>query len=244
MRLEPRRMRRKSGSPSRWRREPPCWRRRRIRLVPCIGQGAFDRFKVGPFWRTLPRHRVTPAAPDGSSAQTTLALMHQTRLGNPDIGPECSAMRDFRVAIVVGSFHAAETERMLSTAIKTVQDIGLRLHSVAKVPGAYEKPLAVKRLLLRDDVDGIVVLGIIEKGETAHGRVMGHTVSDALIRLQLEFMKPIGIGIIGPEAEPSQFAPRLEKHARAAVEAMASMLIAGADSPALPALGSRTSSGA
>jgi 6,7-dimethyl-8-ribityllumazine synthase len=131
------------------------------------------------------------------------------------------------VAIVVGSFHKAETEIMLSAAIASIEERGLELRAVARVPGSYEKPLAVKRLLLRDDVAAVVVLGIIERGETAHGRVMGQSVSDALVRLQLEFMKPIGIGIIGPEVFPSQIAPRLQSHAVAAVAAVEVMLAPG-----------------
>lgn len=128
------------------------------------------------------------------------------------------------VAIVVGSFHRVETEQMLAAAVASVKERGLDLRAVVRVPGSYEKPLAVKRLLLRDDIAGVVVLGIIERGETAHGRVMGQTVSDALVRLQLEFMKPIGIGIIGPEVHPSQIPPRLHDHAIAAVAALEVML--------------------
>lgn len=128
------------------------------------------------------------------------------------------------VAIVLGTFHQAETERMLASAKAAISELGLDLRAVVKVPGSYEKPLAAKRLLSRDDVAGVVVLGIIERGETAHGRVMGQSVSDALIRLQLEFMKPIGIGIIGPEVHPSQIPPRLDSHAVAAVRAVDVML--------------------
>jgi 6,7-dimethyl-8-ribityllumazine synthase len=129
------------------------------------------------------------------------------------------------VAIVVGSFHKVETEQMLAAAVAALAERGLDLKAVVRVPGAYEKPLAAKRLLLRDDIAGLVVLGIIERGETAHGRVMGQTVSDALIGLQLEFMKPIGIGIIGPEVHPSQIPARLHSHAVAAVAALEVMLV-------------------
>ncbi len=128
------------------------------------------------------------------------------------------------VAIVVGSFHQVETERMLAAAVAAIEARGLELRAVVRVPGSYEKPLAAKRLLLREDIAGLVVLGIIERGETAHGLVMGQTVSDALMRLQLDFMKPIGIGIIGPEVHPSQIPPRLESHAVAAVAALEAML--------------------
>jgi len=133
-------------------------------------------------------------------------------------------MKGAQVAIVLGSFHSDEMEVMLAAAKDEFEAKGLAMHSVVRVPGAYEKPLAAKRLLLRKEVAGVVVLGIIERGETAHGRVMGQSVSDALIRLQLEFMRPIGIGIIGPGAEPSHVERRLESYARAAVAAVSAML--------------------
>jgi 6,7-dimethyl-8-ribityllumazine synthase len=92
------------------------------------------------------------------------------------------------------------------------------------VNGSIEKPLALKRLLMRDDIDGAAALGIIERGSTKHGFVMGQVVYDAIIRLQLEFMKPIGLGILGPEILPDQIEPRLRPYAKKAIEATAGML--------------------
>ena len=88
-----------------------------------------------------------------------------------------------------------------------------------------EKPLATKRLLERSGVHAVVVLGIIERGETAHGRVMGQAVIQALIDLQLATNKPVGIGILGPEILPEQVPPRLEPYAEAAVQAVHTMLV-------------------
>ncbi len=91
------------------------------------------------------------------------------------------------------------------------------------VPGAFEVPLATKRLLGRG-CDAVVTLGIIERGQTMHGQAMGQAVLSALIDLQLEYGRPVGLGIIGPGAEPEHIAPRLEPHARAAIEAVVHML--------------------
>ena len=52
-----------------------------------------------------------------------------------------------------------------------------------------------------------------------HGEVMGHVVSEALVRLQLEHRKPIGLGIIGPGATAEQAEMRKLGAARAAVRA-------------------------
>lgn len=129
------------------------------------------------------------------------------------------------IAIVLGSFHKAEVTRMLEEARKTAAEVGVNIVEEVWVPGSVEKPLALKRLLLRNDVDGAVALGIIERGSTKHGFVMGQAVMDAFIQLQLETMKPIGMGILGPEIEPEQIEPRLLPYARAAVEATAKMLL-------------------
>nr|WP_294566712.1 6,7-dimethyl-8-ribityllumazine synthase [uncultured Rhodopila sp.] len=128
-----------------------------------------------------------------------------------------------RIAIVAGLFHTDHIDIMLAAAKAAAAEYNVDVTDIVRVPGSYEKPLAVKRLLQRSTVDAVVVLGIIERGETAHGRVMGQTVSDALVRLQLEFMKPVGIGILGPEIEPVQFASRREKYAADAVAAVVAM---------------------
>lgn len=129
-----------------------------------------------------------------------------------------------RIAIVLGSFHKKEAELMLAAARDEAAKQNLEVAEEVWVPGSIEKPLAIKRLLMRDDIDGVATLGIIERGETKHGLVMGQAVVSAIIQLQLELMKPIGLGILGPEILPSQIPSRLEPHARAAVAAVAKML--------------------
>ena len=128
------------------------------------------------------------------------------------------------IGLVMGSFHKAQIEEMLEEARKTAADVDLNIVEEIWVPGSMEKPLALKRLLLREDIDGAVALGIIEKGETAHGLVMGHSAISAIINLQMELMKPVGVGILGPEIQPNQIASRLRPYGRDAVLAVAHML--------------------
>lgn len=129
-----------------------------------------------------------------------------------------------RVAIVLGQFHKELVERMLAEARATATAAGLEVINEVWVPGSLEKPLALKRLLLRSDIDGAIVLGIIERGETKHGLVMGEVVMQAIVDLQLQTMKPVGVGILGPEILPEQVEKRLLPYAKAAAEALAVML--------------------
>jgi len=127
------------------------------------------------------------------------------------------------IAIVCGSFHEDEVNRMLEWARDEASKHSLTITEVVWVPGAMEVPLALDRLLAREDINGAACLGIIEKGSTQHGLAMGNAVITAIIDLQLVWNKPVGLGIIGPGAEPEHIAPRLEPHARAAIAAIASM---------------------
>ena len=129
-----------------------------------------------------------------------------------------------RLGIVCGSFHRNEVERMLEYARDEASSKNWEVADVAWVHGSMEAPLALDRMLHREDIDGAVVLGIIERGETDHGLVMGQSVTKAVIELQITHNKPIGLGIIGPGAEPEHIEPRLEPHARAAVGAVTAMI--------------------
>ena len=129
-----------------------------------------------------------------------------------------------RIAIVCGSFHKDEIERMLEYAKDQASKDSLNITDVVWVPGAMEVPLAIDRLLANDEINGVACLGIIEKGKTQHGLAMGQAVIKSIIELQLVHEKPVGLGIIGPGAEPEHIEPRLEPHARSAVSAISSML--------------------
>ncbi len=128
-----------------------------------------------------------------------------------------------KIAAVCGSFHKEEIQKMLEYAIDEANSKNSEIFEIVWVPGSMEVPLALERLLERKDIDAAITLGIIERGETKHGLVMGQAVISAIIELQIKHNKPIGLGIIGPGAETHHIEPRLEPHARAAVEAVITM---------------------
>ena len=128
-----------------------------------------------------------------------------------------------RIGAVCGSYHREEVERMLAYAEDEAGSLGISIEEVVWVPGSMETPLALMRMLDGGSLDGAIALGIIERGETQHGLAMGQAVIRSIIELQLKTGLPIGLGIIGPGAEPHHIQSRLERHAREAVAAVASM---------------------
>lgn len=124
-----------------------------------------------------------------------------------------------RLGVVAAMFNTALIHAMLEAATDEAEKHGAVISIVSRVPGCYEIPLMVQCLLASNDVDGAVVLGYIEKGETLHGEVMGHVVLEAVLRTSLATRIPIGIGIVGPGATRDQAEARSESHARSAVRA-------------------------
>jgi len=124
-----------------------------------------------------------------------------------------------RCAILAAEFAQAIVDVMIAEAAEEAAARGAKLSRTVRVSGAYEVPLVADAILAQPDVDVLIVLGFIERGQTQHGEVMGHVVHGALIDLELKHKKPVGIGIIGPGATIEQAEARKVDYARAAVRA-------------------------
>lgn len=128
------------------------------------------------------------------------------------------------IAVIAGSFHQSKVEKMMAQAKESAAAAELSIALEIWVPGALEVPLALQHVLGQGHIAAAVLLGIIEKGQTKHGFVMAQAVFPKIIDLQLESRKPVGVGIIGPEVAEDQIDARLLPHAKAAVEAVHTML--------------------
>jgi len=126
---------------------------------------------------------------------------------------------EVRLGIVVAEFNYDITYLMLQKALNHAKFLGAEVRYVIKVPGTFEIPLAVKKLLSKDDVDAVVTLGAVIQGETKHDEVVAHQAARKIMDLGLEFGKPVTLGIIGPGASRMQALERVEDYARRAVEA-------------------------
>ncbi len=124
-----------------------------------------------------------------------------------------------RCVIVAADFNREIVDTMIDEASREATDAAVEVIEIIRVPGSYELPLIADVQLARLEVDFIVVLGFIERGETQHGEVMAQVVQRAFVESQLEYRKPAGIGIIGPGATLEQAHKRKVEYARAAVRA-------------------------
>ena len=60
-----------------------------------------------------------------------------------------------------------------------------------KVPGSYELPLGAKKMLDTEKVDAVVCIGTLIKGETMHFEYICEAVTQGIMRLNLDYGKPV-----------------------------------------------------
>ena len=102
------------------------------------------------------------------------------------------------IAIVVSEFNEEITSRMLEVAKEKANSMQLTVSHVCMVPGAYDMPIVVDRLLQNQNIDGVATLGAIIKGQTKHDEVISHAAAQSLTDLSLKYQKPVSLGISGP----------------------------------------------
>lgn len=102
------------------------------------------------------------------------------------------------VAIVVSDFNYKITSKMLQIALEKIKRLKIDVIHVCKVYGVFDMPIIVDALLKKNNIDAVITLGAIIKGQTKHDEVIAHTVLTSLSYLSLKYKKPVSLGISGP----------------------------------------------
>ena len=121
---------------------------------------------------------------------------------------------------MVSEFNEEVTSRMLAVAQEKANTLKLKVLHTCAVPGAYDMPIIVTSLLEKNDVDAVVTLGAIIKGQTKHDEVISHSTAQALTALSIKYQKPVSLGISGPGMQERHAYARIRPVAERAVEAV------------------------
>ncbi|MHA2344471.1 MAG: 6,7-dimethyl-8-ribityllumazine synthase [Candidatus Hodarchaeales archaeon] len=127
------------------------------------------------------------------------------------------------IGIVVSEFNYEITYMMLELAKEHADFLGAKVKAVFKVPGTFDMPLAVKNLISKKDLDGIVTLGSVIEGETGHDEIVIQHASRKIADLSIEYNKPVSLGISGPGLSRLEALERVE-YAKRAVESVVKMV--------------------
>jgi len=103
-----------------------------------------------------------------------------------------------RVAIAVSRYHHDITDALREGAARVFVDAGGRANdlSVHEVPGAFELPIISRALAERPDIDAVIALGCVLRGETMHDQYLADAITNGLTRISIDAGKPIGLGLL------------------------------------------------
>ena len=109
--------------------------------------------------------------------------------------------KGLKVGIVVSRFNSFLTEQLVKGAVDAFVRLGGAEKDLVlvKVPGAYELPVAAKKLAAKKGFDAIVALGAVVQGATPHADLINETTARAFSEISLETGVPVLDGVVSAE---------------------------------------------
>ncbi|HDN68859.1 MAG TPA: 6,7-dimethyl-8-ribityllumazine synthase [Methanomicrobia archaeon] len=138
---------------------------------------------------------------------------------------------EIKLGFVVSEFHRDITYQMEILGREHAEFLGAKVVRSLYVPGTFDIPLAVKKMLSEGDEDGseerevdaVVTLGCIIKGATGHDEMIAAQMTRKIMDLSLEYGKPVTLGVSGPGMTRLEAQERVE-YAKRGVEAAVKMV--------------------
>lgn len=109
--------------------------------------------------------------------------------------------KGLKIALVASRFNSFLVEQL----VKGAEDAFMRLGGagadllLVRVPGAYEIPVAAKKLAASGQYDAVVGLGAVVQGATAHAGLICETTARAFSQIALETGVPVTDGVVSAE---------------------------------------------
>ena len=108
--------------------------------------------------------------------------------------------KGLRIGVVVSRFNSFLTEQLVKGAVDAFVRMGgdEKNLTLVRVPGAYEIPLAAKRLAT-GKFDAVIALGAVVQGATTHANLINQTTSKSFSEISVETGVPVIDGIVAAE---------------------------------------------
>ncbi len=109
--------------------------------------------------------------------------------------------KKLKFGIVISRFNDFITSKLLDGALDCLrrhhcQDENIE---IARVPGAFEIPSAVKLMAESEKYNAIICLGAVIKGDTSHNKLISSEVVKGIAKISLDSNIPVSFGIITPD---------------------------------------------
>jgi 6,7-dimethyl-8-ribityllumazine synthase len=103
-----------------------------------------------------------------------------------------------RFGLIVAEWNKEITDSLCKGAYETLLKHGALPQNIHRntVPGSYELPIAAQFLASSNEIDAVICLGVVIKGETKHDDYINHAVAQGLMQVSLKFNKPVIFGVL------------------------------------------------
>jgi 6,7-dimethyl-8-ribityllumazine synthase len=105
-----------------------------------------------------------------------------------------------RFAIVVSRYHEELARDLQEGAVSALKSLGAKAEDISTywVPGAFEIPAAARAVSQHQEVDAIICLGVVLKGETSHNDYIAREVSRGIAQIHAATGIPATFGVLTP----------------------------------------------
>jgi 6,7-dimethyl-8-ribityllumazine synthase len=161
------------------------------------GQGCEAGARISPIAETDWKSRLFTVAPEPGFPISFWAWTDPLRSKTVAVEGDLSA-EGMKFGVVVARWNAVITDRLLDAALDALLRSGAqRRHiEVVRVPGAWEIPAAARTLADRGNLDAIITLGCLLRGETAHYEAIYNEVARGIGQSQQETGIPHSFGVL------------------------------------------------
>ena len=123
--------------------------------------------------------------------------------------------------IVVAEWNAKITHALYEGCVETLLQHGAKEENIhlAQVPGSFELPVGARILSGQHNLDAVICLGCVIKGETSHDEYINHAVATGLVNLGITTGKPYIFGLLTTNDEQQALERAGGKHGNKGVEA-------------------------
>jgi len=100
--------------------------------------------------------------------------------------------------LIVSRFNSFVVESLLSGAVDTLKRHGADENNIqiVRVPGAFEMPLAARRMAEKKQFDAIIALGAVIRGGTPHFEYVAGECTKGLSQVSAQFNIPVAFGVL------------------------------------------------
>ncbi len=126
-----------------------------------------------------------------------------------------------RFGLVIAEWNKAITDTLGQGAYNTLLKHGAKPENITRitVPGSFELTLGAQLLAQSNDIDAVICLGVVIKGETKHDDYICHAVANGITQVGLKFNKPVIFGLVTTNNEEQAWDRAGGKHGNKGVEA-------------------------